>query len=200
MSYAEGAAAGRGSRLHKNVEDYIKTTNDIVVLEQDLRPLGPELERMKNNGWLSEEVWLADRAWLPVIDESLAYVKSIIDLHHLEGDILEIVDLKSGKRYPEHEEQLQIYAMLGIKRYPRAKRVDVKAWYVDEGGAYGHQASYLPQMFDHYAAQWDEIAARMFKDVDFVPTPSVNACRYCPFKVSRGGPCEEGDRWSKKYR
>lgn len=201
LSYQEGTSASRGSRLHKNAEDYIKCPPwDIVQLEKDMLPLGPELERMKQNGWLSEETWLADRNWNPVDSDEAAYIKSIVDLHHLEGDILEIIDLKSGKRYPEHEEQLQLYAMIGIKRYPEAKRVDVKAWYIDEGGTFGFQASYLPQMFDHYAATWNELAERMFKDTEFVPTPSINACRFCPFKRSKGGPCEEGDKWSGRSR
>lgn len=189
-----GPSAERGTRLHKNAEDYIKST-ELVVLEKDMVPLGPELERMKQNGWLSEEVWLAGRDWLPVVADEDAWIKSIIDLHHVDQDILEIVDLKSGKRYPDHADQLQIYALLGLKRFPGIRRVDVAAWYVDEKGAWGHRESYMPQMFDYYAERWNTLAARMFADTTFTPTPSKNACKWCHFKKSKGGPCEEGDRW-----
>jgi hypothetical protein len=177
------------------VEDYIKVTDDLIVLEKDLVPLGPELERMKQNGWISEETWLADSLWLPVDTDEAAWIKSIIDLHHLEGDILDIVDLKSGRRYPEHKEQLEVYALMGMKRYPQAKRVDVKAWYVDEGGQFGYQASYMPQMFDYYSEYWNELARKMFRDTEFIPTPSKDACKWCAFNAKKGGPCEEGAKW-----
>jgi PD-(D/E)XK nuclease superfamily len=185
------AAAQRGSRLHLNAEEYIK--GDCVPLCKEMLPLGPELERMKQNGWLSEEVWLCDRDWLPVVREEDAWCKAIVDLHKIDELLLEIVDLKSGKRYPEHEDQLRVYALMGLKRFPGVQRVDVSAWYVDEGGRFGNQMSYMPQMFDHYVAEWNALAEAMFADEEFIPTPSKNACRWCPFKASKGGTCQEGD-------
>jgi len=165
------------------------------MLEKDMIPLGPELERMKQTGWKSEEVWLADKGWFPVFMEEEAWIKAVVDLHYLDGDILDIRDLKSGRRYPEHADQLQIYALMGMKRFPDIKRVDVSAWYIDEGGASGHQASYMPAMFDYYAAGWNELALRMFADQTFTATPSKSVCRWCPFRASKGGPCELGDLW-----
>lgn len=156
---------------------------------------------MKENGWLSEEVWLADRKWLPLQVEEPepegTWVKAVVDLHKFwtETRILEIVDLKSGRRYPEHEKQLQLYALLGIHRYEGVKRVDVSALYIDEGGSHGHRMSYLPEMFDYYALDWQLKAQRMFDDQDFLPTPSRQACKWCSFKASKGGPCQEGDIW-----
>jgi len=196
--HVPGPAAQRGTRLHKNAEDYIKQTpEDPVQLCKEMIPLGPELERMRLNGWKSEEIWLMDASWSPVQDESLAWGKAIIDLHKMDGDVLNIVDLKSGKRYPEHEEQLQIYALMGMKRYKDVKRVDVAAWYIDEGGRLGHSMSYMPEMFDHYATPWTKLANEILTATEFLPTPSRNACRFCPYKASQGGPCELGDRFGK---
>jgi PD-(D/E)XK nuclease superfamily len=160
-------------------------------------PLGPELERMKRTGFKSEEIWLIDANWmpLPLEEEGRAWAKAIVDLHGIDGDVLSIVDLKSGKRYPEHADQLQVYALMGMKRYPSVKRIDVQDWYVDEGGRYGNQMSYLPQMFEHYAEPWNLLAQRMFDDQEFVPTPSKASCKWCPFKASKGGTCQEGDRF-----
>lgn len=193
----EGQAASRGTRIHKEAEDYIKgELPSHHQFSQDLRKTGPQLMQMREWGWFSEEIWFVGREWEHQPEDGpLAMIKAVVDLHKFweQNRVLEIKDLKSGRRYPSHEDQLELYALMGMAVYPEAERVDVSAIYVDEDGAEGYRKSYLPQMAPHYRDKWNRKVIMLEQDKEFAPTPSKSACRWCDFKASKGGPCQAGD-------
>jgi hypothetical protein len=106
--------------------------------------------------------------------------------------VLHICDYKSGREYPEHRDQLELYALMGLNMYPEVKRAEVSALYLD-AGYYGNEGSILRgQIMDSKIASWTNRAIRIFEDKHWAPNPSTNNCRFCDFSHKKGGPCLEG--------
>ena len=72
-----------------------------------------------------EEVgWFGPRTWLRVK----------LDLNFATGKtVLSVIDHKSGKIYPDHAEQADLYALASFIMYPHIKKIVVGFWYLDLG-------------------------------------------------------------------
>lgn len=184
-----GPAAMRGTRLHKDAEDYLNNKTDEVAAPYELRKIAKNLWDMKNQGALAEAVFLVDRDWKPVEDQSQAFVKGIIDAHYFEGPVLHVRDFKSGREYPTHRSQLELYSVLGLLKYPHAERAESAAIYID-GGYQGQDGSIIPAMLPSLIDKWTTKIVAIEADNDFIANPG-SACKWCPFKKSMGGPCGE---------
>lgn len=181
------AAMERGTRLHGLCEDYMR--DPTMPVPYDVRKIGRDLDRFRTAGGIPEEVWLVTKDWETTNDQEEAWVKGIVDLHYLEGETLKLFDYKSGREYPTHRGQLELYAILGLLKYPHAQRAESGAVYID-GGYTGQEGSIIRPMLPHLIGKWSERALRMEADVDFIASPG-SACRWCPYKSSLGGPCGE---------
>lgn len=154
----------------------------------DLVRIAPQLDALKTHNAQPEVVWLVDRDWRPVEDPDKAWCKAIVDVHYVNEDVLYISDYKSGRTYPSHTTQLELYSILGLLHYPTVHRVESRAIYIDKGFD-GAEGSLLPRMAPFYISQWTERAVKMESDNTFDPTPGA-ACRFCPYKSDKGGPCD----------
>lgn len=182
------AAMERGTRLHSMAEDYLKTPG--MPVPYDLRRIARELDAAKSAGALAEVVFLTDSSWAPVKDQKLAKMKGIVDYHWIDKDnVLHIRDLKSGREYPTHRGQLELYSVLGLLQYPHIERAESAAVYID-GGYTGQDGSIIRGMLPHVIDKWQAKIIRIEADNDFIANPG-SACRWCSFAASRGGPCGE---------
>ena len=178
----------RGTRLHADCENYVKGKLNVVPWE--LKKVALRLEDYKMKGAKAEEVWLLDKDWAPNDDEP--WIKAIIDVHYIESDVLHVTDYKSGREYPEHREQLELYGIMGLQKYPAAKRVEYSALYLD-GGYYSNEGSILRgDILTSKIGGWTNRAIRIFEDKTFMAKPSTNNCKWCDFSHKKGGPCLEG--------
>lgn len=177
----------RGTRLHSLCEDYMR--DPAMPVPYDVRKIGRELDKFRTAGGIPEQVWLVDKNWEPTDDQSKAWVKAIIDLHYIDGDVLHVRDYKSGREYPSHRSQLELYAILGLLKYPQVARAETGATYID-GGYTGQEGSIIRPMLPNLIGKWSRDALAMEADVDFIANPG-SACRWCPYKKSVGGPCGE---------
>jgi len=186
----ENAAMLRGSRLHKLCEDYLNGKFPEVPYE--LRKCKKILEDLKARSAKAEVVWIADQMWSPVGDQRLAWVKAIIDAHVLEGRTLFVHDFKSGREYPDHRDQLDLYATIGLQVNPTAKRVEYSAIYLDTGHTSNDGALLRGDMVNSKIRSWSERAIRLMTDVEYKATPSEGKCTWCDYSIKKGGPCREG--------
>jgi len=180
-------AMARGTRLHTLCEGYVLGT--LPHLPNDLRKIGAMLEGLRLLKAKAEEVWLHDKAWRPC-DDANSWIKAIVDVHYLQGDVLHVIDYKSGQAYPEHDEQLQFYGILGLEQVPEAKRVEYRAIYIDSGST-GAVGGLIRPMADGLRDRWEADAQTMYSDVEFVPTPG-KGCRWCSYHKKNNGPCTSG--------
>ena len=186
LPWPSSPAMERGTRLHQMAEDYMTETGPVPY---DLKKIGRELNDLRSKSAIPEQVWLVDRQWRPVTDAREAWVKAIVDIHHLDGDILHLADYKSGREYPGHRSQLELYSILGLIKYPGAQRAESRAIYID-GGFSGSEGSIIREMLPKMIEKWTIRAERMENDNDFIAAPGAS-CRWCPYRSSVGGPCGE---------
>lgn len=187
LPWPGSAAMERGTRLHSLCENYLN--DPAMPVPYDVRKIGRDLDHMRNAGAKAEQVWLVNKNWEPVEDQNEAWVKAIVDVHWTSGEVLHIRDFKSGREYPSHRDQLGLYSILGLLRYPHLARAESGATYID-GGYTGMEGSIIREMVPKLIEKWDADARRMESDVDFIANPGA-ACRWCPYAKSAGGPCGE---------
>lgn len=158
----------------------------------ELRYIGKFLQEFSQKQAKPEVVWLLDKSWSPVFNDECAWIKAIIDVHYYDADnrVLYIKDWKSGNSYPEHQKQLELYAIIGMLHYPEAERCDYGAIYID-AGVEGNTGSIIRPMVEPLRIQWHERAERMYADEEFAPNPG-RWCKWCPYSVVKGGPCAAG--------
>lgn len=175
----------RGTLLHKMAEDYMVDPAAPVPFE--LKKIGRKLDELKTKQARAEVIWLVNRNWEPVLDQKEAWFKAIIDVHHVEDEVLYVNDYKSGREYPSHRGQLELYSVLGLLQYPLAKRAESAAIYID-GGFSGNEGSIIRPMLPKLIEKWTDKALRVENDHDFIANPG-SSCRWCPYAASKGGPC-----------
>lgn len=178
----------RGTRLHKMCEDYMADPTKISPVPYDVKKIGLKLHHFRTLDAKPEVVWLVDKEWNPVTDQKDAWVKAIIDVHYVQDETLYCYDYKSGRQYPSHYDQLNLYGVLGLLQYPTAKRVETGAIYIDSGVT-GSTDSLIREMLDYSRKRWDNELRGMERDQGLDPTPGDH-CKRCTYSKHNGGPCE----------
>lgn len=185
-------ATRRGTRLHLACESFLKGALPFANLPIELYPIRDFLSVYKQLGALAEEVWLVDRDWniqRPHEEDEATMIKAVVDIHYAIGDVLYVIDLKSGKEYPEHKDQLQLYSVIGLVKYPQIKEVRASALYLY--GA-GEVTTYSRDSLEGLKMFWKNRALIQLNANLYPATPSTSACRWCQYAKSKAGPCEHG--------
>jgi hypothetical protein len=105
----------------------------------------------------------------------------------LDEQTLYVIDHKTGKFRGGYDEQLSLYAGTGMLKYPHIKEVNTQMWFLDSGDVV--EKTYKVTEGKSILAGWEKKVKPMLNDTTFPPRPG-NACRYCHFKKSNGGPCK----------
>lgn len=178
-------AADRGSRLHQAGEDFIKHRSDALIPE--LYNFREEFEHVRGlpaDRVTSEQTWYFDEEWNPVALKKDAWLTVIIDLLVWASDYDAIaVDYKSGKRYGneiKHGQQLQLYQLATLLRYPDTETITTELWYLDQDELAAQ--SYKRRQGLRFFTGFDNRGKKMTTDVIFEAKPSQYACRFCPYR------------------
>lgn len=183
-------ATRRGTRLHKACEDYLKGITPITRLPVELLPIKDYLSVFLQLQAISEEVWLVNRDWGTQDEEdSNTFIKGVVDIHYVLDNSLFIVDLKTGKAYPEHADQLQLYALMGLIKYPEVKEALVSAVYLDGPGDI---TRYARDQLEGLKIFWGNRVLNLLNATEYPFTPSRESCKWCPYAKSKKGPCNYG--------
>lgn len=193
----------RGLAVHKLAEDFVKGV--LRKMPEELGTFSDDLLLLRewyaaNNGTvLVEESWAFTRDWTATEwnNWNACYLRVKTDVAFYSSatkTVLTIVDWKTGRQRPEKEvdyvEQLELYVLAAFKLLPNV--VEVRPWlaYADSGSVYpeavmAYTREYLPDL----EVIWARRIAPMMADTTFKPNPG-NACTWCHFKKSNGGPCQ----------
>ncbi len=187
-------AMERGSRIHKLAEDYVRKGGR---LPKELKQFKDEFSQLRQWEAETEAQWAFDQNWAPTDWFGKdTWVRIMVDATHFEydddgnADTLVIIDHKTGKKKAdgEYEDQLELYALGGFATWDVSK-VRVELWFLDSGDIVPDE--YYQRFVPAAKKRWAKRAARMLKDETFAPIAGFK-CRWCPFNVTKGGPCEKG--------
>lgn len=193
-------AMQRGSDVHKLAEDFTKgilnrkafTEGAASIVKQYGKPTKvleflDELTRAKNLNPVCEDNWGFTSSW----EETGWFAQNVwcrvkLDLAFAEKTLLNVVDHKTGKPYPDHEDQLSLYALSGFIKYPKIKVVRSSLWYLDGASQTDLEfdRSQLPALME----EWSDRVSPMMNDTIYAPKPNPK-CQWCHFRKSNGGPC-----------
>lgn len=179
-------ALARGNRIHSLAEDYLNGLSETVP--DDLKKVSKPLERLKKLEAVAEEWWHFHDDWVPSDDWAWLVIKS--DAYCFPSDrTLEVTDFKTGKTYPEHRDQLHLYATGALSLFPGVEKVCARALYTDQGSAIDFEWGRKDLKIMHN--NWKSRSSRIEKAKTFPPRPN-RFCRWCDYNAANGGPCNEG--------
>lgn len=194
----------RGTILHRYAEQYIK--GEIDNLPAGLKKFDTEFERLREvypTGRLSvEQSWGFDALWQPVDwfakDIQLRVQIDVLERLEEEPDTALVLDWKSGKSWGNeimHAQQLQLYAIATMMKFPDIHHVVAQDYYLDEGKV-KKKAFHRDEKFDLLFEKWSERAEKMLTDDEPRARPNRMNCRFCNYGVTKGsGACDFAVPW-----
>lgn len=181
-------ALARGTAIHTLAECYLDGTVDDLPVE--LEKVRDTMEKLRAAEAVPEEWWHFHPDWDIADTWSWFVIKS--DAYHFpKGDVAEIVDFKTGKMYPDHRDQLHLYATGAFARFPKVDRVIAKAVYIDQGTVLDFE--WERPDWQIMKNNWEARAKRVGLATEFRPNPN-RFCPWCDYNAANGGPCTHGEQ------
>lgn len=187
----------RGNKIHMEAERFLDGSTDefpesCINFEsafRDARTFNP----------IVEQKWSFDKNWKPTgYFAKNCWVRVIVDLNIVYGDGNgDLIDLKTGKKYDDHPEQLKLFAGATMKMFPTMKYVTVRNWYLDieddprDPTANELIAEYSREEAMEFIEDFTERATEMLTTERFPPRQGWK-CRFCHFNKDGTGDCEFG--------
>ena len=187
-------AADRGTAIHQEAEDYVTGkapfTNNLRFFKDDLTALSVHFSAGRV---VCEQEWGFDTRWAHAEWRS-AWLRLKCDaVCFLSATHAVVIDYKTGKRFGneiKHAEQLQLYAVTALLRYPALDKVTCELWYFDQN----ERASFTMKrsQLGKYLKLFDRRGVAMTNETEFKPNPNIYSCRYCPYHPDKQGDCKFG--------
>lgn len=195
----------RGDRVHKAAEQFVGSRSGRPSkLTAELEGLRNKLLMLRKAKARTEQEWAFDRDWRQVDwrDWNRAWLRVKTDAcleRSKPKPLVRIVDYKTGKVYDDHKQQRSLYALGGLQLVQLGElaggsaKVSLTAehWYADTGLTATEEFTMtdLPRLKQEWLAR----TAQMMADTRYKPNPGYH-CRWCRFRKSNGGPCEDEQR------
>jgi len=191
-------ALDRGNHIHRVLEDVVRckapleTMYDPVPGKPSKLPTWvPEVETLLREGATAEDsisltqswtetTWLANDAWL----------RAKLDVRLKP----KVIDYKTGRAYPEHVYQADLYATMEYAIGCQAPEIPVEFWYLDQpaDGKNAKKVWYFKKEDQpQRVLAWEHRIEAMMNDTLFPKRPGMH-CAWCGYAGSKGGPCEAG--------
>ena len=188
-------AGERGTAIHQLAEDFVR--GKIKTLPVELIKFKDEFlslrEKFIAGSVTLEDEWAFTLEWTAGEWKS-GWLRMKLDANcHLSNTWSLVVDYKTGKRFGnelKHAEQLQLYALAVLIRYPNIKKVTAELWYLDIDEIASLTLSREQGM--RYLQGFDRRFRRMTEATKFPANPNAYTCRWCPYKPSGTGHCKVG--------
>lgn len=184
-----GPAMERGNLIHKLAEDF--TLGKIKKLPPELLRFKDQFMELKKSKPEVEKTWAFTKDWIKTTwdDWKGCTLRIKADASCVDGDTIYIIDHKTGKKYDDNKEQLDLTAAAAPIMFPKVKKIITSLWYLDQDGDNMVDKEYDAADAPQLRAEWDKRVEPMLNDTRFAPKPS-HECRWCPFSKSKGGPCK----------
>ncbi len=178
-------AATRGVDCHKLIEDCIR----------DGAPLPPELDYYQ--GWLEtmrgpmafpEHKIAVDNKWqLCSWEDPNVYIRAVVDLKYVVSpESIVNYDWKTGKIYPDHGDQKELYAALVSAEHPEA--IEIKSGHVYVDLRKNVPKDFHKDQISGIIQKWDRRVESVANDAHHMPSPGFH-CTWCGYSKKIGGPC-----------
>lgn len=182
-----GTAANRGVDVHKHIEDFI--SGKTQALPTEINYWTQTLTQLREQGATPEVRISLTREWSPTEwDAANVWVRGILDLRVTSESEGQVYDWKTGKIYPDHDDQKSLYSAMLLSSDPELQRVRATHVYIDlnQRREKVFARDDLPDLRKH----WEVRASFLERTApeDMIPSPGYH-CRYCAFSKSKGGPC-----------
>ncbi len=195
-----GPAANRGSQYHDQIEKYIKHEIETLPKMGDVPKKYIQKARdTYHNGLITvEQNWYINMDWATTTKDDF-WAVFIIDYFKRESETsATITDWKTGKsrnNEMKHAEQLMLYAISALARFPELEYIHVGACYIDEN-CIKLERGYSREQLEPMKQQFTKRAMAMTTCTNFIPYPSKFNCKWCALKTTadeEGKPvCEWG--------
>jgi RecB family exonuclease len=181
-----------GRVKHKDVENYLKDPKDVPVPAAGklFDWLLPALKAEPH--LLVEQQWAFGRDWRETrwFKDDRTWLRSVLDAGVIYDDMtVELIDWKTGKYYGTNEDQVELFALTAMVRYPQAPKVMTRLAYLDNGQQV--TAEYDSKDREALRAKWEKKVAPLFREETWAAKPN-DKCGWCNFSRSKGGPCRYG--------
>lgn len=192
----KNAAMQRGAYLHDELAAYLKgkkrtLSADLKPLDKVLAPLRQQfkdIKKLQAKGLapVAEEQWAFTAKWTQTEwnNWSDAWCRVVLDVMWWDSETrIRVRDWKSGKmsekEVNEYLEQLELYALAVLLRYPHCEEVQPDLYFIDAQAAY--PSAKEPLVFTQkdvprLKKTWEMRVRKMLNDKRFPPKPGW----YCP--------------------
>lgn len=186
-----GGPAQRGIDTHKEIEENLLHGH----------PLSFELERKWGSAFREikqYEIQIEHKISLTpewTIDPNYkeAWLRMVLDLKAKKPSGYTVYDWKTGKEYPEHYEQKQLYCNGILAEHPEVTNISAVHVYLDLGKQ--TKRDYHRDQLLASRAQWDSRVKKLAHYLEspdmgqWIPEPNF-LCRWCAYSRGNGGPCK----------
>lgn len=185
--------ANRGVDNHAIVEGFLKGT--VQALPDELSfyhsfltglrdyEIYPEHRISLRRDWTPTS-WGANDSWYRgVLD--LKLIKSTQEKEGLADEIV-VYDWKTGKIYPDHDDQKSLYSLAVFSENPSVRSVRAVHVYFDLNS--NREKTFHRGEVHELRKQWEDRIAKLEQDPQFIPNPGYH-CRFCSYSREKGGPC-----------
>jgi hypothetical protein len=180
------SAAQRGIDIHAGIEKSIK--DRITPVPEEASFVGDTIRSLQYAGveHRAEFDLKLDKDWKQVITGDY-WFHGIIDLYvRTSPTTASFHDWKTGRIYPDHDEQKELYALALFCAYPELEEITSHFDYLDQRKSITR--TFHPYMVPAAKERWSRRVGRMQSATEFIPTPGY-LCRWCGFSKAKGGPC-----------
>ena len=179
----------RGSAIHLEAEKYLKAKRKPRKIPASLRFFEEDFAQLRKQRAVAEGKWGFDKNWKPTgFFDADIWCRMILDARvrlAKKTKAARVIDFKTGREYPKHEQQLELYALGGFSADLTLETITSEMWYLDSGDSWEVEFN-REEHHKMLLGKWAERVEPMLSDTKFIATPSEDSCKWCPFKNGKG--------------
>lgn len=192
LSEPQSEAMARGNEIHSLADKYVSAQLD--TLPPELESFATLFDWCRDDGkFFTEQQWGFTKDWevtgyMSFNGPKKTYFRAIVDLGRYYDDEqhMLIIDHKTGKKYDVNEDQVELFALSSMVRFPAVKTVEARLWYLDNGEEVIRE--YDARDRRDMLHKWNAAIEPMMNDTIFAPRKN-KWCSRCHFSRYNGGPC-----------
>lgn len=186
----------RGSRVHDNIETYIRGEHDALCPEAE-KHFGTHIDLVRvlyREGMVEMEgQWAFDEDW-EVAEWDSGWLRLKLDLLiHVSPTQAIVGDWKTGRHFGNevtHANQLNLYALSTFLRHPELEEISVADYYIDHGIT--TERMFTREQALRFMRSFNKQGKDITGCVSFPANPNRWSCQWCPWGDT--GHCDVGVR------
>jgi CRISPR/Cas system-associated exonuclease Cas4 (RecB family) len=177
-------AMQRGTTIHESVEHFLQGKRD--DLPPEIAGYVDFFATLRDMEAVPERKWAVGRDWEETsFRDPKAMLRGVMDIELDNAESPVIYELKTGKMYDDHKEQMNLYGLIKLAT-SELESVRVINVYLDQEDML--EMTFMRAMLDDYKKQWHDKIESAENDKTYPMNPTWK-CFYCQYSKSKGGPC-----------